>query len=183
MEIARQSSRRLSRSSFSLFSSSIRFEEKKFVGGSCLGSPTITTFSPLAIVPAASAVGSCEASSKITRSNFGNDGSIYCATDMGLMSIQGQSLRRRFGILSKRLLSDIILPLLFMARLSMPISEVEAQAEPWAGIFAERRAKSSCIVRRENLSRVSLNCVIRSFALLLLNWLRRLSPFIIISAS
>ena len=180
MEIARQSSRRLSRSSFSLFSSSTLFEEKKFVGGSCLGSPTITTFSPLAIVPAASAVGSCEASSKITRSNLGNEGSIYCATDM---SIQGQSLRRRFGILSKRLLSDIILPLLFMARLSMPISEVEAQAEPWAGIFAERRAKSSCIVRRENLSRVSLNCVIRSFALLLLNWLRRLSLFIIISAS
>ena len=81
---------------------------------------------------------------------------------MGLISIHGQSFLRRFGIFSKRLLSDIILPLLFIARLSMPISDVAALAVPEAGILAERRAANSCIVRRENLSKVSLNLKIRS---------------------
>ena len=42
--------------------------EKKFVGGICLGSPTIITFLPLAIVPTASHTVIWEASSKTTKS-------------------------------------------------------------------------------------------------------------------
>ena len=146
IEIARQSSSRLSRSSSSLLSSSIRLLVKNDVGGSCFGSPTITTFSPLAIVPTASLVGSCDASSNITRSNFGNDGSIYCATEIGLISIHGQSLLSSVGILSNSFLSGIILPLFLIAFFSIPISEDAALVPSDTGIFADNLAASSCIV-------------------------------------
>ena len=108
---------------------------------------------------------------------------MYCATEIGLISIHGQSRRSRVGILSKRLRRDIILPPLFIARLSMPISEAAEQALPATGIFAESRAASSCTVSREKRSVSSLNCTIRSFRLLLLKPFSRSSSCIIASAS
>ena len=108
------------------------------------------------MVPTASLVGSCDASSKITRSNFGKDGSIYWATDMGLISIQGHIFLRRFGILSNKLLIDIILPPLLMAFFNIPISEDEAPAAVPAGTFADSFETSSLIVRILNFSVRSL---------------------------
>ena len=82
----------------SAFSSSNIFDAKNDVGGICLGSPTIIASSPRASAPTALLVGSCEASSKITRSNGVLFGSRYCATDSGLISIHGHNLGNNVGI-------------------------------------------------------------------------------------
>ena len=96
---------------------------KNVVGGSCLGSPTMTTSFPLAMAPTDSAVGIWEASSKMTRSKCSLEVPRYWATDNGLMSMQGVIRGRRFGSLSKRLLRVMPRPPLRMALCRMPTSE------------------------------------------------------------
>ena len=154
MVSARQSSSTLSRSSLSKFSSSVWFAVKKLVGGSCLGSPTTTTLSPRAMAPTASAVGSCEASSNTTMSNFGKVGSMYCATEMGDMSIHGHILRSRLGMLSKSLRMGILRPPLRIAFCSTDTSDEPAPAL-MLGIFAESFALSSCTVSSSKVFSVS----------------------------
>src|SRR6202000_1978627 len=100
------------RSSCSTLSSSKVFVEKKLVGGICLGSPTTITLVPRAIAPTASQVGIWEASSETTKSNVALLASKYCATEIGLMSMQGVSRGRTFGIESNNFLRGIARPLL-----------------------------------------------------------------------
>ena len=87
-------------SSMSASSSSTAFVAKKLVGGICFGSPTQMSALPRAIAPTASDVGICDASSKHTMSNGGWSRSMNCATEMGLISITGQSFGSSVGIWS-----------------------------------------------------------------------------------
>ena len=87
-----QSSRMDSISSTSMSSSFVLLVMKKLVGGICIGSPTTITALPLAMAPTASLVGIWLASSKMTRSNRPLVISRYCATERGLISIQGQRM-------------------------------------------------------------------------------------------
>ena len=68
---------------------------------------------------------------------------MYCATEIGLISIHGHSLRRSVGIESNSFLSGIILPLFLMALFSIPISEEAALVPSLEGTFAESLATSS----------------------------------------
>ena len=79
---------------------------------------------------------------------------MYCATEIGLMSITGHILRSRFGMLSKSFRIDIILPPDLIAFWSMPISELFAEL-PGVGIFADSSAASSLIESVEKLSSTS----------------------------
>ena len=145
-----------------MLSSSLRTVVKKLVGGSCFGSPTTIRSLPRAIAPTASQVGIWDASSKMTRSNFGKDGSIYCATEIGDISIHGQRQRSRFGMLSKSLRIAVPRPPERIARWRIEISE-DAEASSIAlGIFAESIAASSCLVRFSKLALIFANCRIFS---------------------
>ena len=117
-----------------------------------MGSPTITTLSPRAMAPTASLVDICDASSNTTRSNFGKAGSIYCATEMGDISIQGHIRRSRVGMLSNSLRIGIFLPPLLIALRSMESSELPFEALEESGILAESFATSSAIVSSLNFS-------------------------------
>ena len=103
MPRARQSSRTLSRSSVSGFSSSAPTDIKNDVGGICLGSPTIIALLALASEGTASHVGSCEASSKITISNRSAAAGRYCDTVNGDISIHGATTFKSSGISPNRL--------------------------------------------------------------------------------
>ena len=116
----------LSMSSFSASPSSTWLVVKKLVGGICLGSPTTMTALPRAMAPTASLVGICEASSNTTRSNFSWSRSMNCATEMGLMSMQGHSLGSKVGIWSRMLRMEVLRPPEAMHRFRMPISELLA---------------------------------------------------------
>src|SRR5450830_151368 len=70
---------------------------KKLVGGSCLGSPTITTCLPRAMAPMASHTGICEASSNTTRSKLLASAERYCAIDSGLKA-RGQPQHDRWNL-------------------------------------------------------------------------------------
>ncbi len=94
------SSKMLSRSASTSTSSWVdSARSKKEVGGSCLGSPTITTCLPRAMAPIASHTGICEASSKITTSKTLEFAARYWAMESGLISKHGVSLVRASGIL------------------------------------------------------------------------------------
>ena len=120
-------------SSMSTSSSSTCEVEKKLVGGICFGSPTTTSALPRATAPTASLVGICEASSKITISNFSRATSTYCATDMGLISIHGQSLGSKVGMLSIIERMELPRPPFIMLRLRIPSSEVAMAASSVVG--------------------------------------------------
>ena len=111
-------------SSISASSSSTCVVEKKLVGGICLGSPTTTSALPRAMAPTASLVGIWEASSKMTISNLSVFKSIYWATEIGLMSIQGQSFGNKFGIWSIILRMEVPRPPLAIFRFRIPSSEL-----------------------------------------------------------
>ena len=89
----------LSRSLSTSTSSSPSARSKNEVGGSCFGSPTMTTCLPLAIAPIASHTGICEASSKTTTSKSAVSVARYCAMDIGLIITHGASLVMAVGIL------------------------------------------------------------------------------------
>ena len=86
-------------------------------------SPTTISALPRAIAPTASLVGICEASSKMTRSNFSDFKSIYCATLIGLISIQGQRRGNKVGMLSMMVRMELPRPPLAIFRFRMLISE------------------------------------------------------------
>ena len=111
-------------------------EEKKLVGGICLGSPTTITDLPRAMAPTASLVGICDASSKITRSNLFCDKSKNCATDIGLISIQGQSLGNSVLMLSNKSRREMPLPPLAMFLLRNPIGLLLSMLSVTCGTFA-----------------------------------------------
>ena len=115
-------------------------DEKKLVGGICLGSPTTITDLPRAMAPTASLVGICEASSKITRSNLLCDNAKNCATDIGLMSIHGQSLGNRVVMLSNKSRSEMPLPPLAMLRFKKPMGLLLSMLSVTCGIFEANRA-------------------------------------------
>ena len=146
MDNEMQSSRMLSISSNSASSSSTCEEEKKLVGGICLGSPTTTNALPRAIAPTASLVGICDASSKITRSNFSASRSIYWATDIGLINMHGHSLGNRVGIWSIILRIDVPRPPFEMFLFRIPISELEAASIVSDGILAANLQYSSFLL-------------------------------------
>ena len=139
MESVMQSSRMLSMSSMSASSSSTLCDTKKLVGGICLGSPTQTSALPRAMAPTASEVGICEASSKMTRSNFSLFMSRYWATESGDISMQGQSLGSRVGIWSMILRTLEPRPPFEMLRFRMPISELATAASVCEGTRAASR--------------------------------------------
>ena len=99
------SSRILSRSSPIRPSSSASSSPfwKKLVGGSCFVSPTMMALSPRARAPMASQTGICEASSKMTTSNFILPAVKNCAMDRGLIKRQGVSCCKRSGIFSSNM--------------------------------------------------------------------------------
>ena len=75
---------------------------KKEVGGICFGSPTIIACLARANALTASQVGSCEASSKINKSKCLGSASKYCATEIGLINMQGAMRGSKTGIWSNR---------------------------------------------------------------------------------
>ena len=101
MPNAKQSSKTLSKSSFSGSSSSLPTDIKKDVGGICLGSPTITALFALDSEGTASHVGICDASSNMTMSNISGEGCRYCDTVKGLISRQGAHTFKISGISAK----------------------------------------------------------------------------------
>ena len=68
---------------------------------------------------------------------------MYCATEIGLISIQGESLLSSAGISLNSLRIDIILPLLLIAFFKIPISEDAALSSALFGILADNPATSS----------------------------------------
>ena len=138
----------LSRSSVSKSSEAVVWSLKKDVGGICIGSPTMMAFSPLAMAPTASHVGSCDASSKITRSKSGfSDGAMNCAADIGLMRTHGVSLRIISCVSRNRVRIEMPLPLLLMARCSSPSIEAEFASMLKSGsLFATLMIISSLVM-------------------------------------
>ena len=148
----------LSRSSTSRLSSSTVFEAKNEVGGICLGSPTMTAFSPRASTPTALHVGSWEASSKTTTSKGLRLVLRYCAAEIGLISIQGQRRGRRLGRSSNSLRILVPRPPLRIIRCRMPSSELFAAEEVKSGTFAARRQYISCLQSSVSSPSIRLNC-------------------------
>ena len=97
-------------------------ELKKLVGGICFGSPTTITDLPRAMAPIASLVGICEASSNTMRSNLSCERSMYCATDIGLISIHLHNRGMSVGNWSIRSRIETPRPPFDMFRCSKPIS-------------------------------------------------------------
>ncbi len=135
--------------------SSVRL--KKFVGGSCFGSPTIIVSVPRAIAPTASQVGICDASSKITRSNGGKLASRYWATEIGLISRQGFSRINRFGVLLNSARIGMCRVCFCTSLRKMPISELPFGVPTCCGTRASNRARSTCVVNSRKRSSSSLN--------------------------
>ena len=80
---------------------------------------------------------------------------MYCATDIGLISIQGQIRRSSVGMLSNSFLIGIFLPPLFIALSSIESSEVPCAAVEASGILADSFETSSVIVSSLNFSSAS----------------------------
>ena len=83
-------------------------------------------FLPLAIEQIASAVGICDASSKMTKSNKPFSAFKYCDTVIGLINIQGASVRISAGVSSNNRLSPIPRRLVFTKRWKLAISKASA---------------------------------------------------------
>ena len=81
-----------------------------------MGSPTIMQSLALDMAPTAIPVRICDASSKITISNFGKSRLMYCATDKGLMSIHGSSRGKTSALSLNISRIDTPLPLLCIIR-------------------------------------------------------------------
>ena len=74
----------------------------------------------------------------------------YCATEMGLMSIQGLSLFKTVGICSNRERMEIPLPLLLMARRRMFSSRLTSVESPADGRRLVNLQKISSLVSSIN---------------------------------
>ena len=118
----------------------------------------MTAFSPLASTPTALQVGSCEASSNTTTSNGCRLVLRYCAAEIGLMSMQGQSLGSRFGRSSNSLRMLVPLPPLRIILCNMPSSELFAAEELQSGTLEARRQKISCLESSVSSLSSRLNC-------------------------
>ena len=80
------------------------------------------------MAPTASHVGIWEASSNTTKSNLSWFTSIYCATDIGLISIHGHMRGNKLGIESNSLRIGTPRPLLRIHFCKIPTSELWAAA-------------------------------------------------------
>ena len=157
-----QSSRTLSRSAMS--DSSVCRASKKSVGGICFGSPTTITCRPRPIAPAASEVGSCEASSKMMRSKLYLSGARYCATEIGLISMQGAMRGIRCGIRLKICRMEQPRPRLFLIFSKKVISSRRVSSALFLRAFflSARCSARSCPESLRNAAASSLNLAIRS---------------------
>ena len=102
--------------------SEVSARPKKLVGGSCLGSPTMTTCLARAMAPMASQTGICEASSKMTMSKLLVSALRYWAMDSGLISRQGVRRSTAEGICSSSWRSGRCWRFLVISRRRMPHS-------------------------------------------------------------